>query len=113
METDREEEDEHEGEGGENDADDDDPRSSDEDGRLSPVAMTTEAGLTEKSREDGDFASEQKEESPQEQRQDGKGSAWVSFMFSENILSYSSYSYSLRGFRYCHVTTTDFNVFYW
>ncbi|XP_038163279.1 atherin [Cyprinodon tularosa] len=54
------------------DDDDDDPRSSDEDGGLSPVAMTTEAGLAENNREDVGFERELKEESPQQQRQDGE-----------------------------------------
>ncbi|MEQ2294416.1 hypothetical protein AMECASPLE_003653 [Ameca splendens] len=58
--------------GGEKEEKDDDPGSSDEDGGPSSVAMTTDAGLTEKNREDAGFQRELKEESPQQQRQDGK-----------------------------------------
>uniref|UniRef100_A0A3P9MT77 Sterile alpha motif domain containing 1 n=1 Tax=Poecilia reticulata TaxID=8081 RepID=A0A3P9MT77_POERE len=72
MET-GEEEEEGQGEEEEEKDNDDDPRSSDEDGGLSPVAMTTEAGLAEKSGEDAGFPRELKEESPQRQREDGKG----------------------------------------
>ncbi|XP_007575423.1 atherin-like [Poecilia formosa] len=70
---------EEEGQGGEEEEkdNDDDPRSSDEDGGLSPVAMTTEAGLAEKSGEDAGFQRELKEESPQ--REDGKGMCELDF----------------------------------
>ncbi|KAM4750474.1 sterile alpha motif domain-containing protein 1 [Anableps anableps] len=75
METAGEEEEEQGGEEEEKDNDDDDPRSSDEDGGLPPVAMTTEAGLSEKNREDAGFA----QESPEQQRQDGKGMSELDF----------------------------------
>ncbi|XP_032418023.1 atherin [Xiphophorus hellerii] len=78
METGEEEE---EGQGGEEEEkdNDDDPRSSDEDGGLSPVAMTTEAGLAEKMGEDAIFQRELQEESPQRQRKDGKGKCELDF----------------------------------
>ncbi|CAJ1053166.1 atherin [Xyrichtys novacula] len=50
----------------------DDPRSSDEEGGLSSVAMTTEPGLIEKSREDAEVQTASKHESPQQQH-GGKG----------------------------------------
>ncbi|XP_043970390.1 atherin [Gambusia affinis] len=73
-----------EGQGGDeeekdNDEDDNGPRSSDEDGGLSPVAMTTEAGLAEKTGEDAGFQREVQEESPQRQREYGKGMCELDF----------------------------------
>ncbi|XP_029359847.1 atherin isoform X2 [Echeneis naucrates] len=71
METGSEEENEEEEE--------DDPRSSDEEGGLSPVAMTTEPELIEKTTEDAEIQTPSKQESPhlhphpQQQQQSGGG----------------------------------------
>uniref|UniRef100_A0A3P8SEJ9 Sterile alpha motif domain containing 1b n=1 Tax=Amphiprion percula TaxID=161767 RepID=A0A3P8SEJ9_AMPPE len=52
----------------------DDPRSSDEEGGLSPVAMTTEPGLIEKTTEDAEIQAASKQESSLHQlQQGGKG----------------------------------------
>lgn len=50
-----------------------DPRSSDEEGGLSPVAMTTEPELIEKTTEDAEIQTASKQESPPQQQHDGKG----------------------------------------
>ncbi|XP_071399563.1 sterile alpha motif domain-containing protein 1 [Centroberyx affinis] len=70
METDSEEEDREENE---EEDEEDDPRSSDEEGGLSPVAMTTEPGLNDKSTEDAEIQTASKQESPQHQHHCGKG----------------------------------------
>ncbi|XP_054897449.1 sterile alpha motif domain-containing protein 1-like [Poeciliopsis prolifica] len=72
METGEEEEED-------NDGDDGDPRSSDEDGGLSPVAMKTGAGLAQETGEDACCPREQPEERPQRQREDGKGVSELDF----------------------------------
>ncbi|XP_069024483.1 sterile alpha motif domain-containing protein 1 isoform X1 [Embiotoca jacksoni] len=62
-----ENEEEEEGE----EEEDDDPRSSDEERGLSPVAMTTEPGLIEKTTEDEEIQTASKKESPQQQQPQG------------------------------------------
>ncbi|KAM7009818.1 sterile alpha motif domain-containing protein 1 [Tautogolabrus adspersus] len=69
METASEEE---EREDNEEEEEKDDPRSSEEEGGLSPVAMTTEPELIEKTREDAEVQTASKHESSQQQ-QEGKG----------------------------------------
>ncbi|XP_051239980.1 atherin isoform X2 [Dicentrarchus labrax] len=56
----------------ENEEEEDNPRSSDEEGGLSPVAMTTEPELIEKTTEDAVIQTASKQESPQQQH-GGKG----------------------------------------
>nr|XP_046263149.1 sterile alpha motif domain-containing protein 1 [Scatophagus argus] len=70
METASEEEEleEHEEE-----EEEEDPRSSDEDGGLSPVAMTTEPELFEKTSEDAEIQAASKQESSPQQQHGGKG----------------------------------------
>ncbi|XP_076004272.1 sterile alpha motif domain-containing protein 1 [Genypterus blacodes] len=61
---------------GEEEKEEVDPRSSDEEGGLSPVAMTTEPGLVEKSTEDAEIQTASKQEIPhqrQQQQHSGKG----------------------------------------
>ncbi|KAM3864600.1 sterile alpha motif domain-containing protein 1 [Diretmus argenteus] len=70
METDSEEEDQDEN--GEQDKEDE-PQSSDEEGGLFPVAMTTEPGLSDKSTEDAEIQVASKQRSPQHQHHCGKG----------------------------------------
>ncbi|XP_030598948.1 atherin isoform X4 [Archocentrus centrarchus] len=65
-----------EGEQGENEEEvvveeEGDPRSSDEEGGPSPVAMTTEPVLIEKTREDAEIQKASKQESPQQQQEGG------------------------------------------
>ncbi|XP_040002979.1 atherin [Xiphias gladius] len=55
--------------GSEEEAEDDGPRSSDEEGGPSPVAMTTEPGLIEKTTEDAEIQKASKQESPHQQQQ--------------------------------------------
>ena len=74
METSSEEVERGENEEEEEEEDADDPRSSDEEGGPSPVAMTTEPGLTEKPAEDAEIQAVSKEGSPHQQQQhSGKG----------------------------------------
>ena len=67
METGSEEEEREENE----EEDEEDPRSSDEEGGLSPVAMTTEPELIEKTTEDAEIQTASKQESPHQHS--GKG----------------------------------------
>ncbi|XP_042340200.1 atherin [Plectropomus leopardus] len=67
METASEEEEREERE----EEEEEDPRSSDEEGGLSPVAMTTEPELIEKTTEDTEIQTASKQESPQQQQQHG------------------------------------------
>nr|XP_033472358.1 histone H3.v1-like [Epinephelus lanceolatus] len=57
----------------EEEEEEDDPRSSDEEGGLSPVAMTTEPELIEKTTEDAEIHTASKQESPQQQQQQHGG----------------------------------------
>ncbi|CAK6968349.1 sterile alpha motif domain-containing protein 1 [Scomber scombrus] len=70
METASEEE--ERGENGEEEEEEKDPRSSDEEGGLSPVAMTTEPGLIEKPTEDAEIQTASKQESPHQLQDCGK-----------------------------------------
>ncbi|KAF7649968.1 hypothetical protein LDENG_00133370 [Lucifuga dentata] len=69
METASEEEEHEENEEEEQEEEEEDPRSSDEERGRSPVAMTTEPGLTEKSMEDVEIQTASKQESPHQQQQ--------------------------------------------
>lgn len=67
---------EEEGEGNEEEEhkeEEEDPGSSDKEGGLSPVTMTTEPGLIEKSTEDAEIQTASKQETPDEQQHCGKG----------------------------------------
>lgn len=68
METASEEE---EREDEEEEEEEEDTRSSEEEGGLSPVAMTTEPVLIEKIREDAEIQKASKQESPQQEQQEG------------------------------------------
>ncbi|XP_004539145.1 sterile alpha motif domain-containing protein 1 isoform X2 [Maylandia zebra] len=68
METASEEE---EREDNEEEEEEEDTRSSEEEGGLSPVAMTTEPVLIEKIREDAEIQKASKQESPQQEQQEG------------------------------------------
>ncbi|XP_056228041.1 sterile alpha motif domain-containing protein 1 [Seriola aureovittata] len=72
MET-RSEEEEREENEEEEEEQEDDPRSSDEEGGLSPVAMTTEPELIEKTTEDAEIQTASKQESPHQQQQQQHG----------------------------------------
>ncbi|KAM9363632.1 sterile alpha motif domain-containing protein 1 [Symphorus nematophorus] len=69
METGSEEEEREENEEEEEEEDDEDPQSSDEEGGLSPVAMTTEPELIEKTTEDAEIQTASKQKSPLHQQQ--------------------------------------------
>ncbi|XP_062242964.1 atherin [Platichthys flesus] len=69
MEASSEEVERGENEEEEEEEDADDPRSSDEEGGPTPVAMTTEPGLTEKPAEDAEIQAVSKEGSPHQQQQ--------------------------------------------
>ncbi|XP_023140235.2 atherin isoform X2 [Amphiprion ocellaris] len=58
----------------------DDPRSSDEEGGLSPVAMTTEPGLIEKTTEDAEIQAASKQESSLHQLQQGGKVSGLDFL---------------------------------
>uniref|UniRef100_A0A3B5B428 Sterile alpha motif domain containing 1 n=1 Tax=Stegastes partitus TaxID=144197 RepID=A0A3B5B428_9TELE len=58
----------------------DDPRSSDEEGGPSPVAMTTEPGLIEKTTEDAEIQAASKLERSPQQQQGGKGVTGLDFL---------------------------------
>ncbi|XP_049428395.1 sterile alpha motif domain-containing protein 1 [Epinephelus fuscoguttatus] len=73
METASEEEEREKNEEEEEEEEEDDPRSSDEEGGLSPVAMTTEPELIEKTTEDAEIHTASKQESPQQQQQQQHG----------------------------------------
>lgn len=64
---------------GEKEEEEGDPRSSDEEGGPSPVAMTTEPGLTEKPAEDTEIQAASEQESPHRQQQHGGEGvcAWI------------------------------------
>lgn len=68
METASEEE---EREDNEEEEEEEDTRSSEEEGGLSPVAMTTEPVLIEKIREGAEIQKASKQESPQQEQQEG------------------------------------------
>nr|XP_019939335.1 PREDICTED: atherin-like [Paralichthys olivaceus] len=69
METGSKEVEPGENEEEEEEEDGDDPRSSDEEGGPSPVAMTTEPGLTEEPAEDAEIQAASKQRSPHQQQQ--------------------------------------------